>query len=301
MTQPNTPLAPVKPSLSDSEIELLSKNLHLLPKDDQAEILEALEVLNKRKLVEQRKTSLLAFIKHIDPEYKIGAHHRRLALILEDMAFGRKSRAIVNIAPRHGKSQLVSIYYPSWYIGNFPHKNIMMVSHTSDLAVEFGRKVRNLVDSQAYREVFPDVALAADSKSAGRWSTNAGGSYFAVGIGGAIAGRGADLLCLAGDTIVETKDDGPTPIKSVKLGQKILTFHGWETVTNKWLTIHNDCVKVNTIEASLEHPMLTTHGWVKAGELSIGDKILTLTLWRRICLLLKNIFAKCLPGKPGRG
>jgi predicted phage terminase large subunit-like protein len=100
----------------------------------------------------------------------------------------------VNIPPRHGKSQLVSIYFPAWFIGKYPNKKVLMVSHTADLATDFGRKVRNIIDTEAYRKIFPTVTLAQDSKSAGRWNTNVGGEYYACGVGSALAGRGADLL-----------------------------------------------------------------------------------------------------------
>jgi predicted phage terminase large subunit-like protein len=110
------------------------------------------------------------------------------------LADGSKDRVCVNIPPRHGKSQLVSIYFPAWFIGRQPNKKVLMVSHTTDLAVDFGRKVRNIIDTDAYRQIFPTVNLAADSKSAGRWNTNVGGEYFACGVGSALAGRGADLL-----------------------------------------------------------------------------------------------------------
>jgi predicted phage terminase large subunit-like protein len=109
-------------------------------------------------------------------------------------AKGEKDRVCVNMPPRHGKSQLVSIYFPAWFLGRYPNKKVLMVSHTTDLAVDFGRKVRNIIDSDAYKQVFPNVSLAADSKSAGRWNTAAGGEYFACGVGSALAGRGADLL-----------------------------------------------------------------------------------------------------------
>jgi predicted phage terminase large subunit-like protein len=107
---------------------------------------------------------------------------------------GDKDRICVNIPPRHGKSQLVSIMFPAWFLGRNPNKKVMMVSHTTDLAVDFGRKVRNLINTDQYKEVFPNVQLAIDSKSAGRWNTNYGGEYYACGIGSALAGRGADLL-----------------------------------------------------------------------------------------------------------
>jgi len=78
----------------------------------------------------------------------------------------------------------------------YPGKKIIQTSHTAELAVGFGRKVRNLVDSDAYKDIFPDVALQSDSKAAGRWATNYGGDYFAIGVGGAVTGKGADLLII---------------------------------------------------------------------------------------------------------
>lgn len=183
-------------NLTPAEVRTILQNLHKLPKHKQTEVMEIITVLTERRRAEKRRNSLLEFVKHVDKNYKIGAHHKHLASLLEDMAFGRKDRVAVNIAPRFGKSQLTSIYFPAWFIGNFPDKKIMMISHTADLAVDFGRKVRNLVDSDAYKSVFPEVTLAADSKSAGRWNTNKGGEYFAVGVGGALAGRGADLMCI---------------------------------------------------------------------------------------------------------
>lgn len=179
--------------LSEAQILRLRDNMHRLSPTEKTDVLRILNELEMRKLVKKARTSLLTFIKYIDPEYKIGAHHRRLAALLEDLANGLKDRIAVNIAPRFGKSLLVSYYFPAWFLGNYPDKKVMMVSHTADLAVDFGRKVRNLIDSEKYKAIF-DVALSQDSKSAGRWHTSHGGEYFAVGVGGAIAGRGADLL-----------------------------------------------------------------------------------------------------------
>jgi predicted phage terminase large subunit-like protein len=153
-----------------------------------------LEELTKRETSKIARSSLLEFCMKMNPDYKIGRHHKRLATLLEDMAFNRKDRIAVSIPPRHGKSFLVSVYFPAWFLGNFPDKKVLMVSHTTDLAVDFGRKVRNLVDQDMYKEIFPTVTLAADSKSAGRWNTNSGGEYFACGVGSALAGRGADFL-----------------------------------------------------------------------------------------------------------
>ena len=118
---------------------------------------------------------------------KVGAHHEKLAKIFEQIANGEKKRVIVNIAPRHGKSELISYLAPAWFLGKYPDKKIIMASHTADLAINFGRRVRNLVGSDAYKDVFPNVELQADSKSASRWGTNHNGEYFAIGVGGALA------------------------------------------------------------------------------------------------------------------
>ena len=109
---------------------------------------------------------------------------------------GLEDRVCINIPPRHGKSLLTSTYFPAWYIGRNPNKKLLMVSHTTDLAVDFGRKVRNLIDSPEYQQIFPNVKLAKDSKSAGRWNTVQGAEFFACGVGSALAGRGADLLLI---------------------------------------------------------------------------------------------------------
>ena len=180
--------------LTDEEIDFLVEHIDQFSPDEQAEILVASDVLAQRRHSASCQTDLIEFCKHMQPDYKVGKHHRILADLLMEIAEGNKDRICVNIPPRHGKSQLVSIYFPAWFIGKYPNKKVMMVSHTTDLAVDFGRKVRNIIDTDAYRQIFPTVTLAEDSKSAGRWNTNMGGEYFACGIGSSIAGRGADLL-----------------------------------------------------------------------------------------------------------
>ena len=71
-----------------------------------------------------------------------------------------------------------------------------LATHTTELAVNFGRKTKNLIDSDDYKEVFPNVKLAADSKASGRWDTSNGGMYYAVGVGSNLAGRGGDLVII---------------------------------------------------------------------------------------------------------
>lgn len=181
-------------NISLPELEALVNNLHLLSEEERLEVAAVIEELEARKIAEASRNDLLTFCKAIDPSYIVGTHHKLLADLLTDIAYGAKDRIAVSVPPRHGKSHLVSTLFPAWYLGKFPNQKIIMVSHTGDLAVDFGRKVRNIVSSDAYKAIFPNVSLAQDSKSAGRWNTNFGGEYFACGVGASIAGRGADLL-----------------------------------------------------------------------------------------------------------
>lgn len=179
---------------SEEELRALADNLHLLDPDEAEEVERLLEELESRTRREAAKEDLIAFCRYMDPNYKVGAHHRVLADKLMALESGAKDRATVNMPPRHGKSELVSKYFPAWFIGRNPTQKIMMVSHTTDLAVDFGRKVRNLIDDPKFQEVFPGITLSQDSKSAGRWDTNKGGTYYATGVGSSLAGRGADML-----------------------------------------------------------------------------------------------------------
>lgn len=179
---------------SEEEIQVMLTNLDQYSPEEVVEIDRLVDELSSRKENEKAYNDLIAFCKRMQPDYKVGKHHRRLANMLMAIERGEKDRICVNIPPRHGKSQLVSIFFPAWFLGRNPNKKVMMVSHTTDLAVDFGRKVRNLINTDEYRSIFPTVSLAVDSKSAGRWNTNMGGEYYACGIGSSIAGRGADLL-----------------------------------------------------------------------------------------------------------
>jgi predicted phage terminase large subunit-like protein len=119
-----------------------------------------------------------------------------MAAAFERVAEGKCKRLIINMPPRHTKSEFASYLLPAWFLGKFPHKKVIQTSHTAELAVGFGRKVRNLVDQEVYAKIFPGVGLQADSKAAGRWATNKQGDYFAIGVGGAVTGKGADLLII---------------------------------------------------------------------------------------------------------
>ena len=204
--------------ISHDDLELLQQSLPDMSERERQKSLLLLKQYQKEVTQKKGKANFLDFIKHVYPDYKVGAHHARLAKLFEEIAQGKRKRVIVNIAPRHGKSELISYLAPAWFLGNHPAKKVIMASHTADLAVNFGRRVRNLVGSDAYKDIFPEISLQADSKSASRWGTNKDGEYFAIGVGGALAGRGADLFII----------DDPHSEQDAKLGKASVFLPAWE-------------------------------------------------------------------------
>jgi len=142
------------------------------------------------------QNDFLTFVKTVWPEFIAGRHHRIIAEKLERVARGELKRVIINMAPRHTKSEFASFLFPAWMMGRNPKMKIIQATHTTELAVNFGRKTKNLIDSDEYKTIFPEVKLAADSKASGRWDTSAGGMYYAVGVGSNLAGRGGDLVII---------------------------------------------------------------------------------------------------------
>ena len=134
---------------------------------------------------EQSQKNFLDFVKSVWPDFIEGAHHRIFAQKLQQVAEGSLKRLIVNMPPRHTKSEFASYLFPAWLVGKNSKLKIIQTTHTGELAMNFGRKMRNLIDSPEYKKIFPKAALAPDSKSAGRWTTTQGGEYFAAG-GGAV-------------------------------------------------------------------------------------------------------------------
>ena len=174
----------------------LLKNITSLPVSDQQEILDLINELEDSENKEKARDSFIGFVKHAWPAFIEGRHHKIMADAFDRVARGDLKRLIVNMPPRHTKSEFASYLLPAWFLGNFPDKKIIQTAHTAELSVGFGRKVRNLVDSDDFKKIFSQVSLRSDSKAAGRWSTNKGGEYFAIGVGGAVTGKGADLLII---------------------------------------------------------------------------------------------------------
>lgn len=176
--------------------QALHKVLSRLPSDEKEVVLQLLNELHTRRERQKAQDDFMVFVKKMWPEFIEGRHHVKMARLFEKVASGEIRRLIIALPPRHTKSEFASYLFPAWFLGKFPHKKIIQASHTAELAVGFGRKVRNLVDSGPYQEVFPAVQLSADSKAAGRWDTNFAGTYYACGTGGALSGRGSDIAVL---------------------------------------------------------------------------------------------------------
>jgi predicted phage terminase large subunit-like protein len=183
-------------NITPAEITALLNNLSSLSEADKRDILIDLERYEKAVAKQKSHDDFLVFVKAMWPEFISGRHHAKMARAFERVARGEVKRLIINMPPRHTKSEFASYLLPAWFLGKFPEKKVIQTSHTAELAVNFGRKVRNLVDEDRYRDIFPETVLQVDSKAAGRWNTSKGGDYFAIGVGGAVTGKGADLLII---------------------------------------------------------------------------------------------------------
>mgnify|MGYP003687075325 FL=1 len=166
-----------------------------LPPDAQKEFLKLAMKLEEKTKQEKIHDSFLDFVKHVWPEFIEGKHHKKIAEKFNQIAKGKIKRLIINMPPRHTKSEFASFLLPSWMVGRKPNLKIIQSTHTTELAIRFGRKAKNLMDSEEYKQVFK-TRLREDSQAAGKWETEQGGEYYAAGVGSAITGRGADLLII---------------------------------------------------------------------------------------------------------
>lgn len=205
------------PPLTPEQAAVLFQNLGSMSKAEKLESLELLAKAEEYKTKNAARTDMLSFAKSVYPGFKVGPHHKKLAKIFGQVIRGEKKRVIINIAPRMGKSEFSSYLFPAFFLGNFPEKKIIMGTHTAGLSEDFGRRVRNLLDSDEYHDVFPGTAVADDQKAAGKWSTNMGGQYYAAGVGGALAGRGADLFVV----------DDPHSEQDVKSNSRLAFDTAW--------------------------------------------------------------------------
>ena len=166
-----------------------------LPPDAQKEFLKLAMKLDEKTKQEKVHNDFLGFVKHVWPEFIEGKHHKKIAEKFNRLAKGEIKRLIINMPPRHTKSEFASFLLPSWMVGRKPDLKIIQTTHTTELAIRFGRKAKTLIDSPEYQQIFK-TRLREDSQAAGKWETAQGGEYYAAGVGSAITGRGADLLII---------------------------------------------------------------------------------------------------------
>jgi len=179
-----------------NDLALVKAKINSLPLQDQKEMLDLIMELEEAKEKEASRSDFLTFVKKMWPAFIGGRHHEVMADAFERVANGELKRLIINMPPRHTKSEFASYLFPAWFLGRYPEKKIIQTAHTAELAVGFGRKVRNLISQDDFQSVFPGIELSSDSKAAGRWNTNKRGDYFAIGVGGAVTGKGADVLII---------------------------------------------------------------------------------------------------------
>ena len=187
----------------------IKDKIALLPIEQQKEMLKLLEEYEIAKQKDTAKTDFLSFVRMMWSSFIGGEHHEIMADAFERVARGELKRLIINMPPRHTKSEFASYLFPAWFLGQYPDKKVIQTAHTAELAVGFGRKVRNLIQSKDFQNVFSGIELSTDSKAAGRWNTNKRGDYFAIGVGGAVTGKGADILII----------DDPHSEQEAQLGQ----------------------------------------------------------------------------------
>lgn len=183
--------------------------------------------------------------------------------------------------PTHN-SELSTIQFPSWYLGRNPKKQIISVSYSADLAKEFGRKVRTVIRTQEYLNVFPETILSMESKSADKWYTKKGGSYTATGIGGSITGKGAH--CFPSGTMIET-ERGELPIENLRNGERVLSFSHerncpeFKPILANQSRIKRKFAKITTtsgrtLTATVDHPVfIDGKGYVEIQNLKIGEML----------------------------
>ena len=224
---------------------------------------------------EKARVDFLAFAKYMWPEAILGEHHKIMADAFNRVADGTLKRLIINMGPRHSKSEFSSYLLPAFIMGRKPKTKIIQATHTGELAVRFGRKVRNMMDGEEYKQVFPNVALRADSKAAGRWDTDHGGEYFA---------------CLRLYAKVHTTR-GLVPAGEIKVGDRLLNCGKPVTVKEIYHTTHDATVNIAGLDCSLDHPIWTMNrGWVYARDIIDSDILCTESIWDIMKALLRRAY-----------
>lgn len=238
-----------------------------LPADVEAERLRLELRLRILEAQEKSAESFIDFARYVWPEAIFSAHHQKMANAFDRIINGELKRLIVNMPPRHTKSEFASYLLPAFAMGREPRSKIIQATHNGELAVRFGRKVRNLMDQDNYKELFPAVSLKADSKAAGRWDTNGGGEYYA---------------CLRLHALVHTAQ-GLRPAGEIRPGDVLRNAGAWTVVREVYRTQHQQTYSVLGMHCSALHPVWTMNrGWVFASELVPSDILAVESIWDRM-------------------
>jgi predicted phage terminase large subunit-like protein len=187
--------------------------------EPQAQTQESLE--NKKQISSQKRAErelakrilcrkrLLPFVERTNPDYLAGWVHKdicqRLEKFSEQVANKESPRLMLFMPPRHGKSTLASVAFPAWHLGRHPHHEFISCSYSGSLAMNFSRKVRQVLREPVYKNIFEKTRLDKDSQSVESWNTNQGGGYVAAGVGGGITGKGAHVLLI--DDPIKNRED----------------------------------------------------------------------------------------------
>lgn len=222
---------------------------------------DAARLLLKRRAA---RTGLIPFTEYTFPQYVPAGHHKLIAEHLEAVERGDIDRLMINMPPRHGKSELASRRFPAWFLGRHPSKSVIAASYNSDLATDFGRQVRNVIATEEYQQLF-ETALADDSRAANRWNTAEGGGYVAAGVGTAITGRGADILLI--DDPLKDREEADSELQRQKI---------WDWYTSTAYTRLAPGGRVIVIQTRWHEDDLT--GRLIADEARGGDKWVKLEL-----------------------
>ena len=198
--------------------EKFIQNLDKLPADVRREFALLANQYGEKKKNQSIRSDFLTFVKYVWPDFIEGKHHKEIAEKFNKLASGEIKRLIINMPPRHTKSEFGSYLLPAWMVGRNPKLKIIQSTNTTELSVRFGRKAKALIDSSEYQKVF-NTKLREDSQAAGKWETAQGGEYYAAGVGSAITGRGADLLII----------DDPHSEQDVMNSQALERTYDWYT------------------------------------------------------------------------
>jgi len=232
---------------------------------------------------------LLPYIKRFNPDYLAGWVHKDICHRFEKffhLIQQRQSpRMMLMVPPRHGKSTISSMEFPSWALGNDPNLEIIASSYAIDLPRGFSRQVRDRIQHEPeYNLIFPETQLATDSRGLEEWRLQRPlkGRFQAVGVGGPITGKGAD--CFPAGTMISTPQ-GPRQIQTLEAGDEVWSYDfekqenfvsyveaSREKTATDFVTLKT--VAGTQLRATNDHRVYSLiRGWVKAEDVYEGETL----------------------------